>query len=310
MPMTVRLRQCSDRPDMQMVAAAADDVDLADNPLADELPLGGGQDRADEFVTEDAGKAHVPLGDLQIGRADARAADLDQGVTGFRDGVGVPRFEAEGFVEDEGAHGRSLRLCGELCEVVIGPGEARGIADCGFRRADWGKKVRERGGGFRVTHLSKKTYHAFRGRPGSKKWIQTGYLVDTDRTQSGYKPDPNRNKVDTEVDPFWNMVLGVWSGFVKCLASVVPMWHLYDLDGRSLMIIRRRKSFLGGFDVVEEGRLSHDGELLWHVNERGWREVTEAELEAVQPVDPQTRIVACRGYNFFLITTAQAGKKG
>jgi hypothetical protein len=61
-------------------------------------------DLADEFVAEDALEAHVALGDLQVGGANAGLADADDALAGGV-GLGVARAEGEGLVENEGAHG-------------------------------------------------------------------------------------------------------------------------------------------------------------------------------------------------------------
>ncbi len=61
-------------------AAAAADVDLADDPLADPRGIRRGRrlHDADELMAGDAGEAGVALEDLQVGAADARHADADQ----------------------------------------------------------------------------------------------------------------------------------------------------------------------------------------------------------------------------------------
>ena len=80
------------------------------------------------------------------------------------------------------------------------------------------------------------------------------------------------------------------------------MWHPAEVDGRTLVVIRPRESVLGGYDVVESGRLEHDdGEVLRLVGDHGSRAVTDVELDSLQPVVAHSRISACRGFDFFLV---------
>jgi hypothetical protein len=79
------------------------------------------------------------------------------------------------------------------------------------------------------------------------------------------------------------------------------MWYPAHIDGRTLVVIRARRSLLGGYDVVESGRLEHDGETLSLVGDHGSRAVTDAELNSLQPVSSQNGISACRGFDFFLL---------
>jgi hypothetical protein len=85
------------------------------------------------------------------------------------------------------------------------------------------------------------------------------------------------------------------------------MWHPAHIDGRTLVVIRARKSLLRGYDVIESGMLEHDGEVLHLVGDNGSRAVTDAELESLQPVVQQSGISACRGFDFFLLRPANAG---
>ncbi len=82
------------------------------------------------------------------------------------------------------------------------------------------------------------------------------------------------------------------------------MWQAAHIDGRTLVVIRPRKSSLGGYDVVESGMMRHDGEVLHLVGDNGSRAVTDAEMESLQPVTPQSDIPACRGFDFFLLRSA------
>lgn len=84
------------------------------------------------------------------------------------------------------------------------------------------------------------------------------------------------------------------------------MWHPAHVDGRTLVVIRQRKSLCGGFDVVESGRLQHDGKLLELVGDHGSRVLSNAELNALQLVVPQSRMKVCRGFDFFLLQPLDA----
>jgi hypothetical protein len=84
------------------------------------------------------------------------------------------------------------------------------------------------------------------------------------------------------------------------------MWHPTHIDGRSLVVIRPRRSFLGGYDIVESGMLKYDGEVLRLVGDHGSHAITDTELDSLQPVVPQSRIDACRGFDFFLLRSANA----
>ncbi len=85
------------------------------------------------------------------------------------------------------------------------------------------------------------------------------------------------------------------------------MFQPAHIDGRTLVVIRARKSLFGGYDVIESGKLEHDGEALHLVGEQSSRAVTDAELESLQPVVQQSGISACRGFDFFLLRSADAG---
>jgi hypothetical protein len=85
------------------------------------------------------------------------------------------------------------------------------------------------------------------------------------------------------------------------------MWQPAHIDGRTLVVIRPRKSVLGGYDVIESGVMQHDGEVLYLVGDHGSRAVTKSELGSLQPVVPQSSIAVCRGFDFCLIRPADAG---
>ena len=79
------------------------------------------------------------------------------------------------------------------------------------------------------------------------------------------------------------------------------MWSGVDVDGRSVAFLRRRTSILGGYDVLESGLMSHDGECVWLIGDNGRRVITDTELAALQPVTSQNRIAACVGHDYFVI---------
>ena len=76
------------------------------------------------------------------------------------------------------------------------------------------------------------------------------------------------------------------------------------INGRMLVVIRPRTSLLGGCDIIESGKLEHDGEVLHLVGDHGSRAVTDAEWNALQPVVQGGGIAACRGFDFFLLRPA------
>src|SRR5688500_13858102 len=86
------------------------------------------------------------------------------------------------------------------------------------------------------------------------------------------------------------------------------MWHPAHVEGRTLVVIRARRSLFGGYDVIESGMLEdYGGGELRLVGDHGSRVVTDAELESLQPVLELTEITACRGFDFFLLRPQDAG---
>jgi hypothetical protein len=79
------------------------------------------------------------------------------------------------------------------------------------------------------------------------------------------------------------------------------------IDGRALVVLRPRKSLLGGYDVIESGMMQHDGEVIRLVGDHGSRVVTDAEIQSLQPVAPHSGMAACRGFDLFLLRSADAG---
>jgi hypothetical protein len=82
------------------IAAAANDVDLADDALADEIGIRGFDDIGDKFMAEDAAKAHVAFGDFQIGGADPGLAHAKEGVSVRQGRVGLPGAVRQRLIVD------------------------------------------------------------------------------------------------------------------------------------------------------------------------------------------------------------------
>ena len=75
----------------------------------------------------------------------------------------------------------------------------------------------------------------------------------------------------------------------------IPPAHL---DGCSVVILQQRDGLLGGFDAVESGWLSFDGERLEIESNRdsSRREFTDAEQESLIPVSASNHLPQCAGY--------------
>ena len=84
------------------------------------------------------------------------------------------------------------------------------------------------------------------------------------------------------------------------------MFQPAHVDGRTLVVLQPRESILGGYSVVESGRLEHDGEELRLVGDVGCRLVSDDELGEFQPVTSQNRIAACTSFDFFIVRPAMA----
>ncbi len=74
------------------VAAAADGVDLADDALTHELFPRRLCNLTHELVAEDTAEAHVPIGDFEVGRADAGLPNAHEALA-VGGGLGVTRAE-------------------------------------------------------------------------------------------------------------------------------------------------------------------------------------------------------------------------
>lgn len=83
------------------------------------------------------------------------------------------------------------------------------------------------------------------------------------------------------------------------------MWHPAHVDGRTLVVIKPRNSRRGGYDVIESGRMRHDGDVLHLDRDDGSRPMTDDERGSLQPVTPTSHITACRGFDFFLLRLSE-----
>jgi hypothetical protein len=81
------------------------------------------------------------------------------------------------------------------------------------------------------------------------------------------------------------------------------MLHPAHIDGRSVVILRQGRL---GFHVVESGRLSHDGELVWLGEGESSRVFTDEERVALMLVGADNCIPACRGFDFLVLKQADA----
>ena len=76
-----------------------------------------------------------------------------------------------------------------------------------------------------------------------------------------------------------------------------------ELDGCSLVIIRQRSGMFGGFDIIESGELTYDGDTLTFESDRDAdpRVVTEEEQRQILTVNEHTQIPECVGYRLFIL---------
>jgi hypothetical protein len=102
--------------------------------------------------------------------------------------------------------------------------------------------------------------------------------------------------------------MNVWpvSGRALNGSPLSHMWQPAHIDGRTVVILRRRASIFSGYVVVESGLLMHTGEELLLVTKGGDRIISDDELQAFQPVTPQNRILECRGFDFFVVRGSDA----
>ena len=82
----------------------------------------------------------------------------------------------------------------------------------------------------------------------------------------------------------------------------MPMLNPAHVDGRSLIILRRRSTWAGlKFAIVASGRLDHDGEKLTLVGDNSTRVIADQERAAFMIVKPDTQIAECPGFDQYLI---------
>jgi hypothetical protein len=81
------------------------------------------------------------------------------------------------------------------------------------------------------------------------------------------------------------------------------MHHPAHIDGRSVVLLRQGRR---GFHVLESGMLSYDGQTLTLGEGESRRVFTDDELQSLWPVVEGSRIPECRGFDFFLLSDADA----
>jgi hypothetical protein len=81
------------------------------------------------------------------------------------------------------------------------------------------------------------------------------------------------------------------------------MHHPAHIDGCSVVILRQGRR---GFHVLESGMLSYDGQTLTLGEDDSRRVFTDGELQSLMPVVEGSRIPECRGFDFFLLSEADA----
>ncbi|MBL9094308.1 MAG: hypothetical protein JNL96_24015 [Planctomycetaceae bacterium] len=81
------------------------------------------------------------------------------------------------------------------------------------------------------------------------------------------------------------------------------MFHPAHIDGCSVVIIRQRHGFLGGFDVLESGWLSFDGKTLTLESDRdsSRRIFTDVEQQSLKVVSEFNNIAECVGRQLFVL---------
>ena len=81
------------------------------------------------------------------------------------------------------------------------------------------------------------------------------------------------------------------------------MHHPAHIDGCSVVILRQGRR---GFHALESGMLSYDGQTLTLGADESRRVFTDDELQSLMPVVEGSRIPECRGFDFFLLSEADA----
>ena len=75
------------------------------------------------------------------------------------------------------------------------------------------------------------------------------------------------------------------------------------IDGRSVVILRQGRR---GFHILESGMVSYDGQTLTLGEGESRRVFTDDELQSLMPVVEGSRIPECSGFDFFLLSGADA----
>ena len=91
------------------VACAADAVDLANHPLVSQLRRSG-HHRPDHFMTQDTVEVHIPVDDVQLGRADSSQVHSDQTFPFPHFGLGMIVDQGDVSVSNgDGSHNGSMQ---------------------------------------------------------------------------------------------------------------------------------------------------------------------------------------------------------
>ncbi len=75
------------------------------------------------------------------------------------------------------------------------------------------------------------------------------------------------------------------------------------VDGCSVVVLRQGRH---GFNVVESGILSFDGDSLTLGEGEARRAFSDGELASLMHVTPNSRIPECRGFDFFVLAEGAA----
>ena len=76
------------------------------------------------------------------------------------------------------------------------------------------------------------------------------------------------------------------------------MYQPAHIDGRTVIILR---SAWFGFQVVESGRLTFDGETLSLMGDNFERQFLAKEINSLQPVTAGNTIPQCTDFDFFIV---------
>lgn len=83
------------------------------------------------------------------------------------------------------------------------------------------------------------------------------------------------------------------------------MHHPAHIDGCNVVIIRQLSGLLGGYEVLESGWLSFDGETITLESDCGAsrRIFTGEEQQSLLNVSDSSHIRECAGYQFFVLVS-------